>query len=192
MVACFCQIPHPLLLAGLKPYAALRVICALALFEHSECLTIDFGTEPTTTTYRHFLHQHDGRGFRQFRRSLLYLKAGQDVDLRECRECAPRHSSLAIFQRCDVNMAPKQYSREMGADGNVYRSPLMAKATSSVAWPRPLLSSSSRDRRSLLCAARPSTSLESSSVPSVRTTLNLSVQSESESREWRATVHRSG
>jgi hypothetical protein len=44
----------------------------------------------------------------------------------------------------------------------------------------------------LLCAARPSTSLESSSVPSVRTTLNLSEQSESESREWRATVHRSG
>src|SRR5690348_16119556 len=83
-------------LAGLKPYAALRVICALALFEHSECLTIEFGTEPTTTTNRHFLDQHEGRGFRQFRRSLLYLKAGQDVDLRDSRESTPRLSSLAL------------------------------------------------------------------------------------------------
>ena len=160
----------------MKPYAALRVICALALFEHSECLTIDFGTEPTTTTNRHFLHQHDGRGFRQFRRSLLYLKAGQDVDFRASRESTPRHSSLAIYSKMRLhNMALHNYEERRELTG-ISQITIMARATFSVAWPRPLLSSSSRDRRSLLCAARPSTSLESSSVRSVRTTLHLRIQ----------------
>ena len=105
-------------LAGLKPYAALRVICALALFEHSECLTIDFGTEPTTTTNRHFLHQHDGRGFRQFRRSLLYLKAGQDVDFRASRESTPRRSSLAIYSKMRLhNLAGHTYEERRELTG---------------------------------------------------------------------------
>ncbi len=59
---------------------------------------------------------------------------------------------------------------EQEADGAHYRSPSMARAISSVASPRPLLSSSSRARRSLLFAARLSTSLESSSALSVRYT----------------------
>jgi len=49
-----------------------------------------------------------------------------------------------------------------------YRSRSMARVTSLDVWPVPWLSSSSMDRRSLLCDAKPSTSLESSSVRSVR------------------------
>jgi hypothetical protein len=59
----------------------------------------------------------------------------------------------------------------MDADANVSdRSPSMARVTSLVGWPAPWLSSSSTAKRSLLCDARPSTSLESSSVRSVRST----------------------
>lgn len=61
-------------------------------------------------------------------------------------------------------------AERMEADGAYCRSPSMARAISSVVSPRPLLSSSSRDRRSLSFAARPSTSLESSSALSVRCT----------------------
>lgn len=69
----------------------------------------------------------------------------------------------------------------------LYRSSSTARATSSVASPASSPSSSSTARRSLLSAARPSTSLASSSAPSVRYTFTLLYETDKHDCEDRHT-----
>lgn len=93
-----------------------------------------------------------------------HVRYGDDTDI----------GSGEIWEHC----TPKGTVRRQGCGSSsfvmanllLYRSSSTARATSSVASPASSPSSSSTARRSLLSAARPSTSLASSSAPSVRYT----------------------
>lgn len=169
-------------LAGFLPYAALRVIRALAFFRPGLTRTrktIDFEIRATNDKSRQSITT-EGTFFDSPTQSPSSNKKQDKMSTFEQVVSLTSDPIYPIFRHsrskqihCDDRI-PKYMgtnrAERMEADGAYCRSPSMARAISSVVSPRPLLSSSSRDRRSLSFAARPSTSLESSSALSVRCT----------------------